>query len=97
MAHSSLSPAQLEAFGAELDGIRARVVADLGERDAKYIRRMMRIQRAEGLVTRTLGNLPKTESATRARLEEALEFYSIARKSTQEVISQWSSRKRGST
>mgnify|MGYP002137778238 CR=1 FL=1 len=33
-----LSPEQLERFGAEIDALRARTVADLGARDARYIR-----------------------------------------------------------
>lgn len=33
-----LSPEQLAAFGAEIDALRARTVAELGERDARYIR-----------------------------------------------------------
>jgi fatty acid desaturase len=33
-----LTPAQIDAFGAELDDLRARIVADLGEKDAEYIR-----------------------------------------------------------
>ena len=40
-----LTPEQLEAFGDELDAIRERVVADLGERDADYIRKVIRAQR----------------------------------------------------
>jgi fatty acid desaturase len=40
-----LTPEQLEAFGEELDAIRARVVADLGERDAAYIEKVIRVQR----------------------------------------------------
>jgi DNA-binding transcriptional regulator GbsR (MarR family) len=56
---------------------------------------MMRIQRAENLVTRTLDKLPEKERESRARLQEALDFYGIARKSTQAVINEWSSRKRG--
>jgi NADPH-dependent stearoyl-CoA 9-desaturase len=40
-----LTPEQLETFGQELDAIRARVVADLGERDAGYINRVIRAQR----------------------------------------------------
>ena len=58
---------------------------------------MMRILRAERLVTQTLDNLSASESASRARLNEMLEFYGIARKSTEDVIRQWSSRKRGSS
>ncbi len=41
----ALTPEQLDAFGRELDAIRARVVADLGERDAGYINRVIRAQR----------------------------------------------------
>jgi NADPH-dependent stearoyl-CoA 9-desaturase len=41
----ALTPEQLDAFGQELDAIRARVVADLGERDAGYINRVIRAQR----------------------------------------------------
>ncbi len=40
-----LTPEQLEAFGQELDAIRASVVADLGERDVDYINRLIRVQR----------------------------------------------------
>ena len=40
-----LSAEQLEAFGRELDAIRARVVADLGERDVEYINGIIRAQR----------------------------------------------------
>jgi fatty acid desaturase len=41
----TLTPEQLEAFGQELDAIRARVVADLGQRDVDYINRLIRVQR----------------------------------------------------
>lgn len=40
-----LSPAQLEQFGAELDALRARTVAKIGEEDARYIRRVVKVQR----------------------------------------------------
>jgi NADPH-dependent stearoyl-CoA 9-desaturase len=40
-----LTPEQLDAFGRELDAIRERVIADLGERDAAYIRRIIKAQR----------------------------------------------------
>jgi len=40
-----LTPDELESFGEELDAIRGRVVADLGERDADYIRKVIRAQR----------------------------------------------------
>jgi NADPH-dependent stearoyl-CoA 9-desaturase len=40
-----LTPEQIESFGEELDAIRQRVVADLGERDAGYIRKVIGAQR----------------------------------------------------
>jgi fatty acid desaturase len=40
-----LTPEQIESFGAELDAIRQRVIDDRGERDANYIRRVIRVQR----------------------------------------------------
>ena len=43
---SGLTDEQLDAFGAELDAIRARVLADRGERDADYIRNVIKAQRA---------------------------------------------------
>jgi fatty acid desaturase len=41
----SLTPQQLQSFGEELDAIRQRVLADRGERDADYIRGVIRAQR----------------------------------------------------
>jgi NADPH-dependent stearoyl-CoA 9-desaturase len=49
-----LTPSQIESFGMELDAIRERVVADLGERDAGYIRRVIRAQRRLELAGRGL-------------------------------------------
>ncbi|HEV7518873.1 MAG TPA: fatty acid desaturase [Thermoanaerobaculia bacterium] len=40
-----LTPEQIESFGAELDAIRGRVLADRGESDANYIRKVIRAQR----------------------------------------------------
>ncbi len=54
MAHTHLSAEQTEELGRELDAIRARVVADLGERDARYIRRMVRVQRGLAVSGRAL-------------------------------------------
>jgi NADPH-dependent stearoyl-CoA 9-desaturase len=42
---AALTPEQLEAFGEELDAICARVTAELGERDADYINKVIRAQR----------------------------------------------------
>jgi fatty acid desaturase len=44
--HPQLTPEQIDALGRELDELRNRTVADLGERDADYIRRIIRLQRA---------------------------------------------------
>ncbi|HEY7891177.1 MAG TPA: acyl-CoA desaturase [Solirubrobacteraceae bacterium] len=43
--HPELTTEQIEALGRELDELRNRVVASLGERDAEYIRRVIRAQR----------------------------------------------------
>ncbi|KRG70883.1 fatty acid desaturase family protein [Pseudoxanthomonas dokdonensis] len=40
-----LSPAELDAFGQELDALRARTVATLGQRDARYIRNIVKAVR----------------------------------------------------
>jgi NADPH-dependent stearoyl-CoA 9-desaturase len=40
-----LTPERIESFGEELDAIRRRTVADLGERDAAYIRKVIKAQR----------------------------------------------------
>lgn len=47
-----LSPAEQEALAAELDALRDSVLADLGERDARHIRRIIRIQRYTALAGR---------------------------------------------
>jgi NADPH-dependent stearoyl-CoA 9-desaturase len=49
-----LTPDQIESLGRELDELRNRVAADLGERDAEYIRRIIRAQRALELTGRGL-------------------------------------------
>jgi NADPH-dependent stearoyl-CoA 9-desaturase len=48
MSHGTitLTPEQADAFGRELDAIKERVMADLGEKDADYIRRVIKAQRA---------------------------------------------------
>jgi linoleoyl-CoA desaturase len=45
-AHPQLTEAQVEQLGRELDELRNRVLADLGERDADYIRNLIKAQRA---------------------------------------------------
>ncbi|MDQ8035961.1 MAG: acyl-CoA desaturase [Pedobacter sp.] len=41
-----LNKSDCDALGAELDAIRRRVMADLGEADVRYIKRMVRMQRS---------------------------------------------------
>ena len=41
-----LTPEQFQALGRDLDAVRERVIGDLGERDANYIRNVSRAQRA---------------------------------------------------
>lgn len=53
-----LSPAQFEAIGREFDAIRERVLADLGERDARYIRGLARRQRQLEIGGRVLLMIP---------------------------------------
>jgi len=56
-----MTPEQLDAFGEELDAIRARVVADLGQRDVDYINSVIRVQRGLEVAGRGLllfGMLP---------------------------------------
>jgi NADPH-dependent stearoyl-CoA 9-desaturase len=43
--HPTLTPEQTQALGDELDELRGRIIMDLGERDADYIRRVIKAQR----------------------------------------------------
>jgi NADPH-dependent stearoyl-CoA 9-desaturase len=54
MTRPQLTDEQIEALGRELDELRNRVRADLGERDARYIRRIIGSQRALELTGRAL-------------------------------------------
>ena len=38
----TMTPEHAEAFGRELDALKERVIADLGERDTTYIRRVIK-------------------------------------------------------
>ncbi len=61
MSHPDLTPEQVQALGHELDELRNRIVADLGERDAAYIRRIIKTQRGLEIAGRGLlfaGALP---------------------------------------
>jgi fatty acid desaturase len=53
-----LTREELERFGAEMDAIRRRVMADLGEKDAAYIRGVVKKQRTLEAVGRALFYLP---------------------------------------
>jgi fatty acid desaturase len=55
---TTLTDDQLDRLGEELDAIRQRVLADLGEADASYIRDVVRAQRAFEVVGRALFYLP---------------------------------------
>lgn len=50
----ALSPAELQAFGQELDALRARHLATLGASDARYIRRIIAAVRWTGVAGRLL-------------------------------------------
>ena len=50
----ALTPEQTEAFGAEMDALRRRLVADLGASDAAYIRQVVRTQRRLEMIGRGL-------------------------------------------
>ena len=60
MSHNTitLTPEQADAFGRELDAIKERVMADLGEQDADYIRRVIKAQRTLEVGGRALLFLP---------------------------------------
>jgi fatty acid desaturase len=53
-----LTPEQLEEFGNELDALRQRVFADLGEADATYIRTIVKRQQQFEIAGRALFYLP---------------------------------------
>lgn len=50
----ALTPTELDRFGAELDALRARTVAQIGRVDADYIRRVVAVVRYTGLFGRLL-------------------------------------------
>lgn len=49
-----LTAAQLEAFGIELDALRARILSDIGEKDAVYIRKVQAAVRVTEVAGRAL-------------------------------------------
>ena len=56
--NTSLTDEQLETFGEELDAIRQRVLADLGEEDAAYIRNVVKRRQQFEIAGRALFYLP---------------------------------------
>ena len=56
--HKTLTPEQLEAFGAEMDAIRQRIIDELGEEDATYIRNIVKTQRTLEIAGRALFYVP---------------------------------------
>jgi len=64
----SLSPDQLEQFGAEMDAIRQRIIAELGEEDAAYIRKVVKWQRGLEVAGRVGFYLPPLWPAAVASL-----------------------------
>jgi fatty acid desaturase len=55
---AQLTPEQLEELGKELDALRQRIVEDLGEKDAEYLRNVIKAQRAFEVAGRALFYLP---------------------------------------
>ena len=55
---ATLTPQQLDAFGAEMDAIRQRVIGQLGDEDAAYIRSIVKTQRKFEIAGRALFYLP---------------------------------------
>jgi fatty acid desaturase len=53
-----LTPEQLEKFGEEMDAIRQRLISELGEEDAEYIRGIVKKQRQFEVAGRALMYLP---------------------------------------
>lgn len=53
-----------------------------------------RMQRVEQLVSKTRASLPAEARDSRRRLKDMMNFYSVATKSTQDVLEQWAKRLR---
>jgi fatty acid desaturase len=56
--YRTLTADELEEFGAALDDIRQRVIADLGEADAEYLRKVVKAQRGFEVAGRVMFYLP---------------------------------------
>ena len=68
MSHPTLTPEQLDAFGRELDDLREQVIADLGQADVDYIRKVIKAQRAMEVAGRAILWFPPTWLAGTALL-----------------------------
>src|SRR4051794_27579527 len=71
---AELTEAELDAFGAAMDEIRAEILANRGEADAEYIRRVIALQRrleAAGRLALFAGVLPPMWVAGTAMLATA--------------------------
>ncbi|MBW3619477.1 MAG: acyl-CoA desaturase, partial [Actinobacteria bacterium] len=58
MRRTGLTPEQVAEIGREFDAIRERIIADLGEEDARYIRNVVKAQRACEVTGRVLLFVP---------------------------------------
>ncbi|WP_408898963.1 fatty acid desaturase family protein [Nocardioides sp. R1-1] len=56
--YHGLTAEQIDRLGAELDALRQRVIADLGEADAEYLRKVVKTQRGMEIAGRALFYLP---------------------------------------
>ena len=56
--YHGLTADQIDSLGAELDALRQRVIADLGEADAAYLRKVVKTQRSMEVAGRALFYLP---------------------------------------
>ncbi|MFC7503557.1 fatty acid desaturase family protein [Nocardioides sp. CPCC 206347] len=56
--YHGLTFAEIDQLGAELDELRLRVIADLGEPDAEYLRKVVKAQRSFEIAGRALFYLP---------------------------------------
>jgi len=64
----TLSAEELERFGAEMDAIRQRIIADLGEADASYIRKIVKARNRFEIAGRVMFYLPPLWPAAVASL-----------------------------
>ncbi|WP_051485759.1 fatty acid desaturase family protein [Nocardioides sp. J54] len=56
--YHGLTAEQIEKLGEELDALRQRIIADLGEADAEYLRKVVKTQRSMEVAGRALFYLP---------------------------------------